>query len=77
MFGIGKRQPATVGITQPEPAPDVLTTAGRLARREGQIITVDRLTTDALMSGTEFVSAIDIRQALGLPMPGGEGGSRG
>lgn len=55
---------------------DVLTTAGRLARREGQVLTVDQLTTEALMSGTEFVSAIDVRQALGLPMPGGEGGSR-
>lgn len=58
------------------PQPDVLTTAGCLARREGQVITVDHLTITALKAGVDTDLAIDVRKALGLPMPGREGGAR-
>lgn len=75
MFGINRPRPAFRLDHQPTEQPDTLTTAGRLARREGQIITVDRLTTDALTAGVDTDLAIDVRRALHLPMPGGEGGA--
>ncbi len=57
-----------------DPAADTVTLAGRLARLTGQVLTVDRLTMDALHRGVDTDLAIDVRRALGLPM-GGEGGS--
>lgn len=68
MFGLGRRQ-HPLGIVQPDPDPDVLTTAGRLARREGQILTIDHLTITALKAGVDTDLALDVRRALGLPMP--------
>jgi hypothetical protein len=76
MFGINRPRPAYRLDHQPAEQPDTLTTAGRLARREGQIITVDHLTAVALTEGVDTDLAIDVRKALGLPMPGREGGAR-
>jgi hypothetical protein len=76
MFRLGKNR--DLGI-QPQTPPDELSTAGRLARRENQITTVNELTWALLITQSGLHAddrdeqvvdvLLDVRRTLDLPAP--------